>query len=72
MLLLRDIDPFNVTAWAERLAAMEASEEFEGRDFYIRQARDMIGYQRKAGLITGTPEKSPHSAPQVTSGPDAA
>lgn len=61
-LLLPDIDPFDAAGWSQRLAWLEASENFANRKDCIREAREIIALQRKHGYISDTPENSLHSA----------
>lgn len=72
MLLLPNINPTDVQAWAERLAKMEAADDFDGRDYYIDQARWHIELQRSMGLIPDTPDNAPTEASPAPSDLDMA
>lgn len=71
MLLLRDLDYHNLQAWHDRLATMEAADEFDGRDYYIQQAKDVIEAHRYHGRVLTTPEKRPTEGAEAVLAPDA-
>ncbi|MDO5648855.1 hypothetical protein [Paracoccus sp. (in: a-proteobacteria)] len=59
VLALRDLPLADVRAWADRLAVLEAADDFDGRDLNIEIARNVIEIQRQNGLIPDTPENAP-------------